>query len=478
MQGIRQVNTGSNVHAVPLLPAVQPALRPELRFVIECVRRSCGATAGLLPSSVDWSAVLGYATAQGVLTSVDAVLQSSEIDAPADIRGLIGTGAAMTSMHRQHRQEPGIQLSLKTLLEIGCSPVVLKGVALAYSRYTRPALRSFADIDLLLPESQLERANRGLLAAGFTLDTSFTMGSDHQHLPPLIAPRQAIPVELHDTLFEKRGPFSLATSELLARARPITILGLPVRELAPTDALIHICAHLSHGHRYERYPLRSLADVLVLARSGEVDWIDLVVRVRRARMDGAIVWPLVLARAWFGAPIPTGVIQMLARPHPLRRMINSVMHSGYILDRSTVPDDGSRVLFDLVLDLSIHSGCSPIKQGEVLLNGLFPPTHGVTHLPPDVLASSALYVRELTRLRRLRRGFSAIRRLMTRGYGVVGFNRGQTTDESSGLASVPPPGAPPRAKYVITRNRVESVESETNRTDSEGTSAQRVITGR
>jgi hypothetical protein len=223
--------------------------------------------------------------------------------------------------------------------------------------------------------------------------------------------------------------------------------------------------------------LRSLADVLVLSHSGEVDWLDLVVRVRRARMDGAIAWPLVLARAWFGAPIPTGVIQMLARPHPFRRMIRSVMHSGYILDRSTVPDDGSRVLFDLMLDLSIHAGCSPIKQGEVLLKSLFPPTHGVTHLPPEVLASPALYVRELTRMKRLRRGLSAIQRLITRGCGVAGFNRGRTTGESGALTSVGVSGARAGGRFVITRNRVESVDAVANRTDNEDSSARRAITG-
>jgi len=393
-------------------PAAITPLSEELRFVAECVRRSAGAPHRPFPTVLDWGVVLRHTAAQSVFGSVAAGLKSGEVAVPDAIQDLVGTGAAMSSLQRRHRQEPGIQRTLTTLLEAGCSPVLLKGVALAYSRYAVAEHRTFADVDLLLPVHQLERANRTLLDAGFTIDERDRTTACHQHLPVLYAPGRTIAVELHRALFDDGCPFIVDVGELLARARPTTVFGLAVRELAPEDALLHVCAHLSYGHHYTRYPLRSLADILVLTRRGEVDWSELIVRARRAQMDGAVIWPLALAHAWLGAPVPEGVLRALAPSRPLRRLVAAVMYSGYILDRSAVPDDGTKVLFDLLLDLSIYSGCSAGTQVKALLRGLFPPPDGVTHLPSRVTSSPTSYALALTRLSRLQRGACALGQLM------------------------------------------------------------------
>lgn len=397
------------------------AMSDELRFVVECVRRSAGAPRWPLPAGLDWNVVLRHTAAQSVFGSVAAALKSGEAAVSDSAQELIGTGAAMASLQRRHRQEPGIRLALTTLLEAGCSPVLLKGLALAYTRYAVPGHRTFADIDLLLPSHQLERANRALLDSGFTVDERDRTTASHQHLPVLYAPGQTIAVELHRALFDNGCPYVLDVAGLLARARPTSVLGLAVRELAPEDALLHVCAHLSYGHHYTRYPLRSLADILVLTRGGDVDWCEFIVRAHRARMDGAVVWPLALARAWLGAPVPDEVLRSLAPSQPIRRLAAAVMYSGYILDRSAIPDDGTKVLFDLLLDLSIYTGCSVGTQAQALLWGLFPPPDGVTHLPPQMTSSATSYALALTRLSRLRRGAGALGRL------VLGVGRRPTS---------------------------------------------------
>jgi hypothetical protein len=387
-------------------------LSPELRFVAECVRRSCGASPRQLPTTPEWEKILEHTAAQGVYPSVDAALQSRRVVAPERIRTLVSMGARMAVLERQRQQEPGIRLALSTLLAAGCTPVVLKGVALAYSRYVRPEHRLFSDIDLLLPVGQLARANAALLHAGFVVHDADHPLVGHQHLPPLMAPDRSILVELHRTLFDDACPFTVRVDELLARARPLRLFGMPVGELAPVDALLHACGHLSYVHRYARLPLRSLADVLVITRSGDVDWRDFVVRARRARMQGAVFWPLALARAWLGAPVPAPVLKALASPRPVHRVLSPVMYSGYVLDRSTVGDDGNRVLYDLLLELSIFSGCTPARQAGTMLRGLFPPPDAVTHLAPHITASPERYALELVRLPRLWRGISALGRLI------------------------------------------------------------------
>jgi hypothetical protein len=390
-------------------------LSPALQFVVECARRSCGASARPLPADPDWRDILRHADAQSLFAAVAAVVSDWPDAAPgADSRREIQVRATVAQMQRRLRQEPGIRRVLSLLQDADCSPVILKGVAVAYSKYVRPEFRSFADLDVLLPADELERANRVLLASGFEINTAAPPPVGHQHLAPHFAPQREIVVELHSTLFEAKSPFTITIDEWIGRAEPMTVLGHAVRTLSPTDALLHTCAHLSYGHRYLRYPLRSLTDILALTQHGGVNWAALVWRAREAQMDGAVVWPLAVARAWLGAPIPTPVFQQLMPAQPLRSLIGTAMGSGYVLDRSSVADDGTAVAYERLLELSLLGRTSPMAWGKVLLNGLFPRADAVS--PPSAGGSvSAATCRALHLVRPMRvwRGLRAAGRLLT-----------------------------------------------------------------
>ena len=388
-------------------------LSPALKFVIECARRSCGASERALPADPDWDDVFRHADAQSLFSAVASVVGTQREGLPeSDGRREIQVRATVAELQRRLRQEPGIQRVLSVLQEAGCRPVVLKGAALAYSRYVRPEFRSFADLDLLLPADELERANVALLAAGFDVNATAPMPDGHHHLAPLFAPQREICVELHSTLFEARCPFTITISEWIARAEPTTILGHSVHMLSATDALLHTCAHLSYGHRYLRYPLRSLTDILALTRHGAVDWAAFVWRAHNAQMDGAVVWPLAVARAWLGAPIPTWVIQQLMPAQPLRWFIGTAMGSGFILDRAAITNDGTAVAYERLLELSILGRSSVVEWGKVLFNGLFPPASAMTHVSSETAASPTLRAFHLMRPKRIGRGLRAMSRLI------------------------------------------------------------------
>jgi hypothetical protein len=315
-------------------------------------------------------------------------------------------------MQRRLRQEPGIQRVLSVLRGAGCAPVVLKGAALAYSRYVQPDFRSFADLDLLLSADELERANIALLAAGFEINATAPPPDGHQHLAPLFAPKREIVVELHSTLFEAQSPFNITIDEWIARAEPTTILGHSVRMLSATDALLHTCAHVSYGHRYRRYPLRSLTDILAITQHGSVSWTDLVGRAREARMNGAVVWPLAVGRAWLHAPIPAWVIEQLLPAQPLRWLIGTAMGSGYVLDRASIADDGTAVVYERLLELSLLGRSSVVECGTVLLNGLFPPADEMSPLASKTPPSPTRRALHLIRPARVGRGLRAMGRLL------------------------------------------------------------------
>jgi hypothetical protein len=315
-------------------------------------------------------------------------------------------------MQRRLRQEPGIRRVFSVLLEASCEPVILKGVALAYSRYARPEFRSFADLDVLLPPAQLERAYDALVAAGFESNADVPHQAGHQHLPPLFAPQREIVVELHRTLFEEQSPFNIRIDRWMDRAEPATILGHQVRMLSPTDSLLHVAAHLSYSHRYERHPLRSLSDILALVHHDDVNWHEFTARARASRMDGAVVWPLAAARAWLGAPIPARVFRELMPPRPLRRLVGAAVGSGYILDRQAVSADGTAVAYDRLLELSILGRGSTREQGRVLFSGLFPSKNYIPRLANSAPTSATRRTVHLLHPTRLSRGVKAVAKLI------------------------------------------------------------------
>jgi hypothetical protein len=148
---------------------------------------------------------------------------------------------------------------------------ILKGPALAYLAYPWPWLRTYRDIDLLVPAQQLE-AVAGLLAG---------LGS-HQDGPPrrpdiycrfgqglTFLTIDGISVDLHRTLAE--GPFAqhIQQGELFDRSSSFFLGDHRVRALAAEERFLHACVHAVLGEAPP--PLLPLRDVAQILQTTRVD---------------------------------------------------------------------------------------------------------------------------------------------------------------------------------------------------------------
>jgi hypothetical protein len=221
--------------------------------------------------------------------------------------------------------------AVRVLDDAGIAYALLKGPALAETVYTRPDLRSYGDIDLLVDAANFERAVDSLEASGATLiernwDLIAAMGKGELNLVhPL-----GVPIDLHwSALYDAplRAAFAWRDSAVLERRTPQVIAGTEVFVLSPEDQLLHLCMHacLAGLHR-----LSWLQDIRLAASRTTIDWdsftrrstesgLDLVVsvafdRVRQCLGDGPLP-PRSAAprgRAWrramqlLGAVRPTG----------------------------------------------------------------------------------------------------------------------------------------------------------------------------
>jgi len=125
--------------------------------------------------------------------------------------------------------------------------IVLRGPALGLAVYSRPFLRPFSDLDLLVRKEDLPRAKATLGEAGLrpapgTFPDRY-FERRHLHLPYL-HPETGIPVELHWS-FDHPYTLSLVEySELFSGSREADFEGKKIPTLEPADRLLTLALHL------------------------------------------------------------------------------------------------------------------------------------------------------------------------------------------------------------------------------------------
>lgn len=341
---------------------MEDRLTPELRLLVEAIRSALGWEAPPWAGEpVDWAVLLRLAARHGLAPLAHAGLPVLDVPAPEAVLARLRAAYLGAAFRTEAWVEPTLRRALGALAKAGLEPIVLKGAALAYTVYPEPALRTLADIDLLLPSAELPRAGAALASAGFHVDT--TQPEATHHLRPFYLEDGQVAVELHDRLLPEPHPYAIDLADLWARAELGEIAGVEARVLALPDALLYACVHLSYAHRYRWFPFRTLTDILVIAAAqDEADWDCFRDAVARSRTGGAVYWPLAFASSWLEAPVPERVLMALAPPEPVRRLVGAVAAPRYVLGNEPPPDAGRAALYRMVLDFSLHAARSPGEQ--------------------------------------------------------------------------------------------------------------------
>ncbi len=233
----------------------------------DLVRLLRAALAGRqLPPVADWQALLQQATWHGV----DAFLYAAIAGLPADRQP---PPAVLAGWRRQAlaaaasavRREAQTQALLSALASARICVVPLKGVWLAAHIYPEPGQRAMCDIDLLVPQPELPRAQDALTRLGYAPHGN-TASVEHDCDQTYTCPGQAWPLELHWQLGVAGQPplHRPEISGLWQRLVPEDLLGVPVHTLGPDEHLVYLAYHVLH-HRFQ-LPLRSYLDLILLGR--------------------------------------------------------------------------------------------------------------------------------------------------------------------------------------------------------------------
>ncbi|RIQ25267.1 nucleotidyltransferase domain-containing protein, partial [Jiangella rhizosphaerae] len=182
--------------------------------------------------------------------------------------------------------------------------VTFKGPVLSEHAHPAPGLRSYTDVDVLVPPAELRTTVELLLAAGWQV-IDFRDMLVNVHTPGemhLVSP-QGVLVDLHWSLInmqQTRRQFTVDTGALLERRVSRPVGGTATWTLDAADSLIHVCLHaaLTGAHK-----MLWLLDADQLARQIG-DWDDVARRADGWGAAPALAIVLARSRALLGTPLP------------------------------------------------------------------------------------------------------------------------------------------------------------------------------
>lgn len=227
---------------------------------------------------------------------------------------------------------------------LGVPWLVVKGPVLAEEYYSRPDLRTYGDLDVVVPGSALGDVLDAVEGTGaHLLDRNWPLLRELRVGELLLRLRHGTLLDLHWHLFSQAAVRRATRASLggfLERARPVVLGGTRVLTLDPTDTLLHVGAHgtLSGGHR-----LVWLKDLERVVAAPAPQWDEAVARARALGIGPAVALALVRARRLLGAPVPRGVPEAMAGGR-------AFLVAGRLADRLAPParSGGNRSIAQLV----------------------------------------------------------------------------------------------------------------------------------
>jgi hypothetical protein len=188
--------------------------------------------------------------------------------------------ARLAELMERQREDMVWALGLeRTLLDLaaafddhGIDFVVLKGPAVAHTKYPDPSWRPFGDLDLLVRTADWRRACDLLGEVGLERRLPEPRrGFDERFGKAAVfrGPKRQ-EIDLHRTLAQ--GPFGiwLDADELFGHTTELRLGGRALRRLDDTALLAHACIHAVLG--FEQPLLLTVRDVAQVAESANLDW--------------------------------------------------------------------------------------------------------------------------------------------------------------------------------------------------------------
>jgi hypothetical protein len=248
------------------------------------------------------------------------------------VEGLRTAAHAQTALALARRAE--LVRVLRCLMGTKVRALVIKGAHLAFTVYESPELRPRLDTDLLIDESDVDRARDAFARLGYRVvpHVTGTLVMPQFHMLREEPSGFSHQFDVHWRLAVPQAFSELPLlSELWERSAPVASLGPGARGPGLPDALLISCAHRA-AHHSEGGLLIWIVDVQRIAeRLTEAEAAEFVERASRARITSVAGQALALARDLLGANLGTPLAALAdAAPDPGEPSAPYVSHVGAV----------------------------------------------------------------------------------------------------------------------------------------------------
>jgi hypothetical protein len=335
---------------------------PEHRLLLACARHTLApgpsADASLL-RAVDAGRLLALARRHGMLPLLARWLRAAGAEGaglaaalrPAAVEGARGALALTAAL---------IEVSARLQAE-GIPVAAYKGPALAVQTYGDPALRSYGDLDLVVPPG-LEPSVRVLRGMGFapqgfaSARERAAVLRDGHHLE---LARGTVIVELHWRFSKRTFGFREDLADACRRRGTVTVAGAAVPVLAPQDHLLGLAIHAS---KEAWSALEGTLSIALLAGAlPDRAWPDVADRARAWGCVRALQVSLLLAEELLAAPFPAQLAALLPPGAATRALARRI--AARTLSAARTPADY------FAIQLALRAG--PVAKTRFLLRSAF-----------------------------------------------------------------------------------------------------------
>lgn len=284
--------------------------------LLACLRRPPDGEATPLPASINWDELVELAIAHGVAPLLYHRLQSQPcgMTVPASVLQTVKQLYIENALRNAQIQQQLVTV-LSALYAQGIRIILLKGVYLAAVAYEQMAARTMSDIDLMVAPADMPKVITLLTELGYQPVTPLieldAYLAHYNHLPCFVKPGAA-KVEVHGTLTWPRQRYTIAMTDIWARAYPLHVGGLEITGLDPADLLLYICLHATYQHLLEQ-GVRPLCDIDAICQrfAATLDWAQVVARAQQWHWMRGVYLTLQLAHDLLATPIPPAVLAAL-----------------------------------------------------------------------------------------------------------------------------------------------------------------------
>ena len=345
-------------------PSVAPAhWRPEHNLILCSARRALdperrARLRTLTQESLDWFLVLGTAGDQGVEPLLYWHLNSTGgVVVPP-----IWSDFLKRAFERNARRNLYMSGQLLRVLDSfeanGVCGIPYKGPTLAALAYGNLALRASGDLDILVRQRDLPRAQELLLALGYSIDLGW-MGNPAKHSERIPGQYRfswdygRVLVELHTERTLRYFPAPLDMDHLEKRLKPIPLGGREVPTFSPEDLLTVLCVH-GAKHFWDR--LQWIADIAELAELPRgINWSLAIERAGQMQSRRMLFLGLSLAHELLGANLPEEVLWQIERDRPVQSLAAQVRALLFRGDEAS-PNAVRRMLFRIRTREKVSAG--------------------------------------------------------------------------------------------------------------------------